>query len=126
MSDWCDSDGDDLDMMNRDRRRQNDQISKTVYLDALETAKTESNYQKGFDAAFSAHATFSAKIGEIKGKLTAKLVYFDIVGNSATDIYNQLAELDRIKEESEKRIESFEKIGIIDEELLERLDKVTS
>ena len=84
MSDWCDSDGDDLDIMSRDRRRQNEQISKNVYLDALETAKTETNYQKGFDAAFSVHAAFSARIGEIKGKLTAKLVYFDIIGRAWT------------------------------------------
>ena len=59
MSDWCDSDGDgDMNMMRRDRIRENETISKCVYLDAIENSKTDDNYQLGFTAAFNSRAAF--------------------------------------------------------------------
>ena len=71
MSDWCDSDDEcDLSMMRRDRIRQNEQISKSVYRDAIEQGKTDQNYQSGFDVAFESSAKFAAEIGQLKGRLS--------------------------------------------------------
>ena len=76
--DIWDNSGDDLEIMKMDRSRFENQIETLGFVDGLEQAKTDQNYQDGFNFGFIESAKVSKKCGWLKGRLTAILIHCQI------------------------------------------------
>ena len=76
--DIWDNSGDDLEIMKMDRSRIENQIETLGFVDGLEQAKTDQNYQDGFNFGFIESAKVSKKCGWLKGRLTAILIHCQI------------------------------------------------
>ena len=76
--DIWDNSGDDLEIMKMDRSRIENQIETLGFVDGLEQAKTDQNYQDGFNFGFIESGKVSKKCGWLKGRLTAILIHCQI------------------------------------------------
>jgi len=96
--DVWDNSGDDLEIMKMDRSRIENQMETLGFVDGLEQAKTDQNYQDGFNFGFIESAKVSKKCGWLKGRLTAILIHCQISGEETDGIYEKLFEIDSVKE----------------------------
>ena len=87
--DIWDNSGDDLEIMKMDRSRIENQIETLGFVDGLEQAKTDQNYQDGFNFGFIESAKVSKKCGWLKGRLTAILIHCQIRYDSIGDLTGQ-------------------------------------
>ena len=72
---WDNSGSDnDLEIMKLDRSRIENQMETLGFVDGLEKAKTDQNYQDGFNFGFIESSKVSKRCGWLKGRITAILI----------------------------------------------------